>query len=231
MAGRHGFIFAALLVIANSSAADELLMKNGSRLVGTLVSASEAGVIFDTPYAGELTIERGTIETIITEEKVTLLMQDGSIFRDKLIVAEGESLTVLGDDQLPIQFAAADINQLNPEPWRLGDGYKWYGEVNTALESERGNTDTDEVDIDFESIWRSLEDRYTMRGSWEVDQTDGEKNKNTWTLRNKYDRFRVDDPDNYYGIQAASSMMNSPTWIYVLLWDPILVVISSKRRY
>jgi hypothetical protein len=203
MAGRHGFIFAALLVIANSSAADELLMKNGSRLVGTLVSASEAGVIFDTPYAGELTIERGTIETIITEEKVTLLMQDGSIFRDKLIVAEGESLTVLSDDQLPIQFAAADINQLNPEPWRLGDGYKWYGEVNTALESERGNTDTDEVDIDFESIWRSLEDRYTMRGSWEVDQTDGEKNKNTWTLRNKYDRFRVDDPDNYYGIQAA----------------------------
>jgi hypothetical protein len=200
---RRGFTLLVLLALANIGSADELLMKNGSRLVGTLISASEKGVIFDTPYAGELTIERGTIETIITEEKVTLLMQDGAIFRDRLIVAEGESLTVLGDDQLPIQFAAADINQLNPEPWRLGDGYKWYGQVNTALESERGNTDTDELDIDFESIWRSLEDRYTIRGSWEIDQTYGEKNKNNWKLRNKYDRFSVDDPDNYYGIQAA----------------------------
>ena len=200
---RRGFTLLVLLAFANLANADELLMKNGSRLVGTLVSASDGGVIFDTPYAGKLTIERGTIETIITEEKVTLLLHDGSIFRDKLIVAEDDKLTVVGDDQLPIQFAAADINQLNPEPWRLGDGYKWFGQANTALESERGNTDTDELDIDFESIWRSLEDRYTIRGSWEVDQTDGEKNKNNWKLRNKYDRFRVDNPDNYYGIQAA----------------------------
>jgi len=203
MTGRHGFILAALLVIANPGGADELLMKNGSRLVGTLVSASEKGVIFDTPYAGELTIERGTIQTIITEEKVTLLMEDGAIFRDKLIVAEGEHLTVLGDDHLPIQFAAADINQLNPEPWRLGDGYKWYGQINTALESERGNSDTDELDVDLESIWRSLEDRYTIRGTWEIDETNGDKNKNNWKLRTKYDRFSVEDPDNYYGIQAA----------------------------
>lgn len=203
MTGRHGFILATLLVIANICVADELLMKNGSRLVGTLVSASEKGVIFDTPYAGELTIERGTIKTIITEEKVTLLMEDGAIFRDKLIVAEGESLTVLGEDHLPIQFAAADINQLNPEPWRLGDGYKWYGKIDTTLESERGNSDTDELDVGLESIWRSLEDRYTIRGSWEVDETNGDKNKNNWKLRTKYDRFSVEDPDNYYGIQAA----------------------------
>ena len=203
MTGRHGSILAALLVIANHGAADELLMKNGSRLVGTLVTMSEAGVVFDTPFAGEITIERGTIQTIITEEKVTRLMQDGLIFRDTLSVAEGDTLTVLGDDQLPIQFAAADINQLNPEPWRLGDGYKWYGEANTALESERGNTDTDEIDIDFESIWRSLEDRFTVRGSWELDKTDDVKKKDKRRLRTKYDRFSVDDPDNYYGIQAA----------------------------
>jgi len=203
MTGRHSFILAVLLVIANPGSTDELLMKNGSRLVGTLVSASDGSVIFDTPYAGELTIERGTIETIITEEKVTLLMQDGSIFRDKLIVAQDDTLTVLGDDQVPIQFAAADINQLNPEPWRLGEGYKWFGDINTALESERGNTDTDELDIDFESIWRSLEDRYTIRGSWELDKTDSEKKKDQRKLRTKYDRFLVDNPDEYYGIQAA----------------------------
>ncbi|MEH6634847.1 MAG: DUF481 domain-containing protein [Halioglobus sp.] len=203
MMRKHGILLTVLLVIANLVSADELVMKNGSRLVGTLVSASETGVVFDTPYAGELTIKRGTIDTIITDQEVTLLMQDGSIFRNKNLVADGNTLVVISEDQAPVEFAVSDIDQLNPEPWRLGDGYKWYGDANTALESERGNTDTDEVDMDFQSIWRSLEDRYTMRGSWEIDQTDGEKNKNNWKLRNKYDRFRVSDPINYYGIQAA----------------------------
>ena len=203
MTFRYGLMLLASLACANPGGADELLMNNGSRLVGTLVSMSEAGVVFDTPYAGELTIKRGTIDTIITDEKVTLLMQDGSIYRERFLVAHENTMTFLDEDKLPIQFAAADIQLLNPEPWRLGDGYKWFGQVNTALESERGNTDTDELDLDFESIWRSLEDRYTVRGSWEIDQTNGEKNKNNWKLRNKYDRFRVEDPDNYYGIQAA----------------------------
>lgn len=62
---------------------------------------------------------------------------------------------------------------VNPEPWRIGDGYKWFGELNSALAMERGNTDTDELDINFESIWRSLEDRYTVRGAWELDEANG----------------------------------------------------------
>ncbi|NCF19057.1 MAG: hypothetical protein GWP63_12515 [Haliea sp.] len=38
------------------ASADELLMKNGSLLVGTLVSASDSTVVFDTPFAGEITL-------------------------------------------------------------------------------------------------------------------------------------------------------------------------------
>ncbi len=37
--------------------ADELLMKNGSRLIGTLVSAENGSVKFKTPFAGELKIK------------------------------------------------------------------------------------------------------------------------------------------------------------------------------
>jgi hypothetical protein len=42
-----------------------------------------------------------------------------------------------------------------------------------------------------------------VRGSWELDKTDGDKKKDKRKLRTKYDRFSVDDPDTYYGIQAA----------------------------
>jgi putative salt-induced outer membrane protein YdiY len=190
-------------LFAGAGNADELIMKNGSRLVGTLVSSDENNVVFNTPFADDITINQDNIETIITEQEVTLLMQDGTVYRDKRIVAQDENLIVFDADQRPVQFDVLDIKMVNPEPWRLGDGYKWFGEVNAALESERGNTDSDETDIGLESVWRSLEDRYTIRGSAEVDRSNGDKTKNEWKLRNKYDRFSKTDPDNYYGVQAA----------------------------
>lgn len=198
---KHRLALAALVLFSSLAGADELLMKNGSLLVGTLVSSSESEVVFDTPFAGKITLKQENIETINTSEEVTLLMQDGSVFRNKkLSNLEGE-VVVLDETQKPVEIEVADIQFVNPEPWRLGEGYKWFGQVNTALKSERGNSDSDEVDLDFESIWRSLADRFTIRGLMEFDRANGDKIKDTWWLRNKYDRFSTDDPDNYYGYQ------------------------------
>jgi len=201
MVCRRGLVLLALFLFSSISSADELLMKNGSRLVGTLVSASQSELVFDTPFAGEITITQGNIDVIVTDQNVTLMMEDGSIYRDKQIVSRDEELLITSDNQLPLTVDVVDIQLINPEPWMLGDGYKWFGQLNAALASERGNTDTDELDIDFESIWRSLEDRYTLRGNWEIDRTDGLKNKDKWKLQGKYDWFSQQDPDNYYGGQ------------------------------
>jgi len=183
--------------------ADELIMDNGSRLIGTLVTADEYRVVFNTPFAGDITVRQENIVTIVTDAEVTLLMHDGSVHKQKRIVAAEDDLVVLSDSEAPVRFDVLDIKLVNPEPWRLGEGYKWDGYIDSALEAERGNTDTDELDLSLESIWRSLSDRYTVRGNWEVDESNDERNKFRWALRSKYDRFNVDNPERYYGMQAA----------------------------
>jgi hypothetical protein len=203
MTARHAFMFIVLLMLANWSAADELLMKNGSRLIGKLVSASESEVIFDTPFAGQLKVQQANIVSVVADQKVTLMMKDGTVYRDKQIVSRDERMLVMASRQQPVVFDVADMALVNPEPWRIGDGYKWFGQLNSALAMERGNTDTDELDIDFESIWRSLEDRYTLRGAWELDETNGVENKDASKLRGKYDRFSARRPDDYLGFQLA----------------------------
>jgi pSer/pThr/pTyr-binding forkhead associated (FHA) protein len=75
------------------ASADELLMKNGSLLVGTLVSASDSTVVFDTPFAGEITLKQENIERITTTESVTLLMDDERVYRDKRITEQDGELT------------------------------------------------------------------------------------------------------------------------------------------
>ena len=198
---RQGLTLSALVAFTTVASADEILMKNGSRLVGTLVSSSGSEVVFDTPFAGEITLKQENIESMVTTEDVTLLMRDGRVFRDKKIIEQEGELVVIDKNQSPVEFAVADIEFVNPEPWLLGEGYKWSGQVNARIESERGNSDSDEVDMDFESIWRSLEDRFTIRGLTELDRSNGDKTKDTWWIRNKYDRFSKSDPDNYYGYQ------------------------------
>ena len=203
MTGRHAILYLVFMLASNIAAGDELIMKNGSRLVGTLISASQSDVVFETPFAGKISVKQANIEQIVADGKVTLMMQDGKVYRDKQIVSRDQRLLVMASKQQPVMFDVADIKLVNPEPWRIGDGYKWYGQMNLAMLSERGNTDSDEMDVDFESLWRSIADRYTLRGLWELDSTDGTENKNTANLRIKYDRFQVEDPDNYIGAQVA----------------------------
>lgn len=189
--------------LSNPSLADEIVLKNGSRIIGTLVSAEDSGIIFDTPFAGKITVAGENIERITTSESVNLKLKDNTILRDQQLITTEDGTVASGPDGTREKFDPDEIAFVNPEPWRMGEGYRWFGDINFAMQLERGNTDTDEIDSDLESIWRSLRDRYTIRGAYELDKANGDKNKNQWRIRNKYDRFRVESPDDYYGVQIA----------------------------
>ncbi len=200
---RQTALLLASILVMPIAMADEMVMKNGSVIIGTVVSAEDGQIVFDTPFAGEITVESDNVERVTTSTAVTLKMDDGTIYRDQQLVSTDDGTVAINESGDKTSFNPGEIAFVNPEPWKLGDGYKWFGDVNTAIQLERGNTDTDETDMDFESVWRSLEDRYTIRGAYELDKSNGEKNKNQWKLRNKYDRFQKQDPDTYYGAQLA----------------------------
>ena len=51
------------VAFCGAAMADELTMKNGSVLIGTLIQAEDGHVVFDTPYSGEIKIKGENIET------------------------------------------------------------------------------------------------------------------------------------------------------------------------
>jgi len=189
----------ALIALVHPATADELQMTNGSRLIGTLISAQDDSFVFETPFAGRITVKEANVERIITDETVTLMLQDGRVLRDRRINHAEGSLVASADGADPSALTATDIKFLNPEPWRLGEGYKWSGTVGAAFESQRGNTDTNELDFAAESVWLSLRDRFTFRGSLERDKATDEKTSDKWDARTKYDRFMTSNPRNYRG--------------------------------
>ena len=87
---------------------------------------------------------------------------------------------------------------VSADPSEIEDGYKWSGNVSSSVLIERGNSDKNEFDIKALSVWRSVRDRYTLEGLWDIDESGGEKIKDTWTLSGKHDYF-LKNTDNYVG--------------------------------
>lgn len=189
-----------VLFLASAASADVMVMKNGSRIIGTLVSGGGGTIKFDTPWGGTLEVKGENVLSIQTESKNTVLMQDGEIFRDKQLVATERTLVMQRDEEPARRYPIDEIKLVNPAPWLLGEGYNFTGRTSLAFEAERGNSETDEWDADYRVEWRSLRNRFVSRGLLEYDKASGEDVADSWEVRNKYDRFyNPDDPDNYWG--------------------------------
>jgi len=192
---------AALSVQAQTSTpmADEIVLKNGSRLIGSVSEIRDQVLTLETDFAGTLSIEMDQVASVHTESPVVVLKVDESVVRENPLLLDEGLVEVPGADQTyPLQ----DLLVVNPEPWELGQGYRWTGVVNFALALERGNSDTDELDYNLESVWRSKRDRYTFRLNGEIDEANGEKNADNWQATGKYDYFQLLEDPNYVGLLA-----------------------------
>ncbi|MEP0203901.1 MAG: DUF481 domain-containing protein [Halioglobus sp.] len=183
------------------SPADRIVLKNGSTIVGTVMSARDGVVVIETDFAGTLEVSQDQVVSLTSDTPVVIQMDDGEVLAEQPLVVQKEQLVVTG--VVPgTTYALADLKATDPEPWELGEGYNWTGLANIAWKTERGNSDTDEVDYKLNTQWLGLEDRYTLKGNGEIDEANGEKNADNWTIIGKYDRF-LDGP-NYWGINLAA---------------------------
>lgn len=212
----RGLVLSLLLAVVNGAWAedanvtpetdvvplDEVLLNNGSRILGTVISSRDGLIVIETDFAGTLSIDSETVKAMRTQGSLVVQLADGHVIRDQPILLEEEGMVVTTDAGGKRSYGMKDILLVNPEPWELGDGYKAFGLVSFAWSVQRGNTDTDELDYKMESFWRSLEDRYTLKMDGELDETNRIKNADNWRITGKYDYFL--EGTNYWGAKAVA---------------------------
>ena len=185
-----------------AAAPDELVLKNGSRILGTVKAVRDGVVTVETEFAGSIQIKQDQIVSLESDGPVVLKLKDGEVLTEPGLNVTQEQLVLTSPGAPAGNYALRDLALSNPEPWELGRGYHWTGQASAALGLQRGNTDTDELDYRVDSVWRSLQDRYTTRLDGEIDEANGIKNAENWTTLVKYDRF-LDGP-LYWGVNASA---------------------------
>lgn len=182
--------------------ADEITLKNGSRIIGTITDTRDGVITVETGFAGTLSIQQDQVADMRTSQPVVMKLEDGTVVENQPMVVQNSELVLPASLTGAAEHPLAELTVLNPEPWELGQGYGWTGLVSGALTMEQGNTDTEEFDYRLESVWRSLRDRYTLKLNGEVDEANEVKNAENWQAIGKYDYF-LDGPW-YWGMNAGA---------------------------
>jgi len=185
------FILPVMLLLTGTPAsADELLMKDGSRLQGKVVKKEDGILEFETGFAGVIKVQWAEVSELHADEPVTVMLENNETVSAVTIRNMEEEILLEGEVGEPGSSIEPDqLAFINPAPWRLGAGIRWTGRVNLALKTQRGNTDKDEFDMDAELGMRRKHDRFTLRGQFEKDRNSGTVTDENWKLDNKYDYF------------------------------------------
>jgi putative salt-induced outer membrane protein YdiY len=88
---KNVLFLAVLCLTLNAIAlADELKMKNGDRLTGTIVKADAKTLTLKTDYAGVITVSTDAIVEVISKEPLYVALSDGKTLVGKIATSDGK---------------------------------------------------------------------------------------------------------------------------------------------
>lgn len=186
-----------------------------SVIYGEITDIHDGELYVTTEWMGEVTIALSSVLQLVSNQDIELLTtEQEKLALSSFMISDGE--VVLDDaDNLTVD----QLDVANPEEWEQGHGYRITGRVTSAIEYNRGNTETDKLNLDAESIFESRRDRITLRADYEessafvVEKDDNgdpalddvgnvikksEPTADNWRVEGKYDYF-LSEPRNYLG--------------------------------
>jgi putative salt-induced outer membrane protein YdiY len=156
--------FVAFIVLAAAvpALADQVSLKNGDRLTGTIVQSDGKTLVLHTEYAGDVTVKWDSVKGIESNEALRVELQNGktaigpvSTSDDtvKVATASGEVATSVGSVKALSQQATYE----KMEKASLLQG--WKGGVNAGFSFTGGNSQTTNLAIGFLAARQTLRDK------------------------------------------------------------------------
>ena len=188
---RRASCIAALLIWCSHAApatAGEILFKNGDRLSGQVLRMEGGRLTFKSNLAGEVTVNVADLESCKSDPPIDVRLDDGGSGRAPVTSARGGEVTVAPGTPQARTLPVARVKAINPK-----DG--WSGSAVAGLLVTRGNSNTDNANVEINVEKRRVSDRLTAGASYlfgrQRDPNTGERATTTdnWNVRAKYDYF------------------------------------------
>ena len=179
------FVFLAwvLCVLAAGARADQLTLKNGDKLTGTIIKSDAKTLLIKTEFAGDVSVQWDAVTSIVSSQPLHLDLKDGQTVVGTVTSADGKFdvatktagevdtpkdavVAVRNDDEQRAHEAEVDRLR-NP---RLTDF--WSGLLDTGLSVTRGNSAALSYNLSAKAVRTTTRDKITAYAT-AVYATDG----------------------------------------------------------
>lgn len=176
----------------NSASAATVVMANGERFSGDVISMIDGELLLENRYAGEITLPWSAVTELISDQPLRLQLPDESVITSTAASAAPGSLELAKqsareEQVLPLVDIAA-INRPLVNPY----DYEWRGKSNVGLNATTGNSETTRFHVDAEGTLENDFDRYIAGVDFNRGSDSDVTNVDNWTAYSSYDHFFSD---------------------------------------
>jgi len=151
--------------LAGALWADEVVLDNGSRLVGTVSSIAPGKIALTTDFAGTLNLDARRVVEITAEKPMNVAFTDGHRASGTLAVQDGGAVLRTAEDVLPIadiQAIKAAWAEGQPDPTAKPATRTWAHELGADLTGKSGNSRKARLGGAAKSVLSGPDDKTTL---------------------------------------------------------------------
>jgi putative salt-induced outer membrane protein YdiY len=175
---RKSIMLAAFVLCAFTAHADEVLLKNGDKISGTVISKSGSVLEMKTPYAEKVVIKWDAIDTLNSDKPMTVILKDKQELTGLAGTSQNNSMTLKSGgvyDSQPIPLTQVD--EINKKFFS--------GMANFGGGLSSGNTERQNYHGDAGVVVRGRDDKVTLGGQYNYgDNTNTVTKETTLNARN-----------------------------------------------
>jgi putative salt-induced outer membrane protein YdiY len=163
------FVLFSFLAVSSILFADQVTLKNGDRLTGTIVKSDGKTLLLHTDAAGDVTIKFSEIDGIKSDQVLHLSLKGGK-------TAVGPVTTTDGKIEIATKTAGTvEVPKEDVQLMRSEDEYQkyvhpglmngWDGGIDVGFSIARGNAQTENLALAFNAAHPTMNDKITLYAS------------------------------------------------------------------
>ena len=162
----------ALFVLSSVLYADQVTLKNGDRLTGTVVKSDGKTLVLHTYAAGDVTLKFDAIQEIKTDEQLHVSLKGGKSAVGPVTASDGK-IAIATKTSGTVEAAKEDVTLIRNDAEQaaydksLHPGLMngWNGGINVGFSVARGNSETENLALAFNAVHPTLNDKITLYAS------------------------------------------------------------------
>lgn len=185
--GTFSLIVTLVVLFYNCAVADEVILVNGDRLSGRIVSIADGILTLETSYSEPVKLKFEAVDRMSSSEPVEIHLSDGEILKGKITGEVNRKIAVeAGANREQVTVGFDSITALNPPPQKP---VTWKGNITLGGNWQDGNSDTLSISAGGLATRRTEKDRFRINVLYNLAKDSGQRTAENTYGQLKYDYF------------------------------------------